>query len=53
MSFPDLPRLLYHGSDTLFTKIDLSFSAPKKDFGCGFYTTSDKLQAEKNPIMTP
>lgn len=47
MSFLELPDLLYHGSDCLFTEIDLSFSAPKKDFGRGFYTTSDKHQAEK------
>jgi len=47
MSYLDLPDLLYHGSDTLFTTIDLSHSVPNKDFGRGFYTTSDKQQAEK------
>ena len=47
MSCSQLPNLLYHGSDTLFSEIDLLFSAPKKDFGRGFYTTSDKHQAEK------
>jgi predicted nucleic-acid-binding Zn-ribbon protein len=30
-----------------FSTIDLLKSSPKKDFGCGFYTTTDKYQAEK------
>jgi len=38
---------LYHGSDISFTKIDLSYSSPKKDYGSGFYTTNEKAQAEK------
>ena len=45
--YSELSKTLYHGSDRFFTKIDLSYSAPKKDFGCGFYTTTDKHQAEK------
>ena len=47
MEFPELFRLLYHGSDSRFSAIDLSKSALKKDFGCGFYTTNSKDQAEK------
>ena len=38
--------LLYHGSDTNVSEIDLSKSVPKKDFGMGFYTTKSKAQAE-------
>ena len=39
--------LLYHGSYTEVSKIDLLKSYPKKDFGLGFYTTQSKIQAEK------
>jgi hypothetical protein len=40
-------KILYHGSVTPVPEIDLSHSAPNKDFGRGFYTTADKVQAEK------
>jgi len=36
---------LYHGSNCLFKKIDLSKSRDKRDFGRGFYTTTIKEQA--------
>jgi len=47
MNYAELDSPLYHGSATSFNTIDLSQSAPKKDFGSGFYTTNDKTQAEK------
>jgi hypothetical protein len=50
MDYPELltdTTVLFHGSDTSFTEIELVCSIPKKDFGRGFYTTSDKFQAEK------
>ncbi len=37
--------ILYHGSNTIIEKIDLSFCKPYKDFGKGFYTTPLKNQA--------
>ena len=37
--------ILYHGSNSLFEKIDLSKSKDKRDFGKGFYTTTIKEQA--------
>ncbi|MDR1422340.1 MAG: DUF3990 domain-containing protein [Coriobacteriales bacterium] len=43
----ELAELLYHGTFTAFSEIDLSRSAPKKDFGRGFYTTNDLEQARK------
>lgn len=36
---------LYHGSNTVIEKIDLSRSKPHKDFGRGFYLTEDREQA--------
>ena len=47
MNYSELHKLLYHGSNISFSAIDLSKSIPKKDFGRGFYTTTDKNQAEK------
>jgi len=47
MKYPELHNLLYHGSNISFSIVDLSKSIPKKDFGRGFYTTTDKNQAEK------
>ena len=38
---------LYHGSNTVIRKIDLSKGRPNKDFGRGFYLTTIKTQAEK------
>lgn len=38
---------VYHGSYTKIEKIDLSLSRPNKDFGKGFYVTTDKKQAIK------
>lgn len=37
--------ILYHGSNILIREIDLSMSKVGKDFGCGFYLSSDKAQA--------
>ncbi|MCL2101000.1 MAG: DUF3990 domain-containing protein [Fibromonadales bacterium] len=37
---------LYHGSNSLFERVDLSKSRDKRDFGKGFYTTTIKKQAE-------
>jgi len=38
--------IVYHGSYTEITKIDLSKCEPRKDFGKGFYVTKIKEQAE-------
>lgn len=38
---------LYHGSYTVVRKPDLSKCRREKDFGQGFYVTTDKLQAER------
>ncbi len=37
--------ILYHGSNILIREIDLSMSKVGKDFGCGFYLSSDMAQA--------
>lgn len=37
--------ILYHGSNTDITEIDLVISKVGKDFGCGFYLSEDKTQA--------
>ena len=37
--------LLYHGSYARVEKIDLSLASPHKDFGKGFYLTSNQNQA--------
>ena len=37
---------LYHGSNTVIERIDLSKCKPYKDFGQGFYLTEIKEQAE-------
>ena len=37
---------LYHGSNVLFETVDLSKSRDRRDFGCGFYTTTIREQAE-------
>lgn len=39
--------VLFHGSDTLFDKIDLSKSHDYRDFGKGFYTTVLESQAKE------
>lgn len=36
---------LYHGSNTVIEKIDLTRSKPNKDFGKGFYLSENKEQA--------
>lgn len=36
---------VYHGTNSLFDDIDLSKSKNKRDFGCGFYTTTLYEQA--------
>lgn len=38
---------LYHGSSLVIDKIDMSLSKVGKDFGCGFYLSPDREQAEK------
>ena len=37
--------ILYHGSNQVITKIDLSRSKDFKDFGRGFYLTKDYMRA--------
>jgi hypothetical protein len=39
--------ILYHGSNTTVTKIDLTKCRPYKDFGQGFYLTDIREQAEQ------
>lgn len=39
--------ILYHGSNMDIDSIDLSRSSVGKDFGCGFYLTASKEQAER------
>ena len=39
--------ILYHGSNVDIESIDLSRSSVGKDFGCGFYLTAGKEQAER------
>jgi len=43
---------LYHGSNTAFTEIDLSFCRPNKDFGRGFYLTPDRSAADRMALRT-
>jgi len=45
--YAELSKPLYHGSNEAVSEIDLSRGVPKKDFGQGFYMTSDERQAEK------
>lgn len=40
-------KKLYHGSDQRFDKIDLGCARPFKDFGKGFYLTTQVRQAQK------
>jgi hypothetical protein len=47
MQYLELDSPLYHGSDIAVSTIDLSISVPNKDFGKGFYCTTDFTQAEK------
>lgn len=39
--------ILYHGTNTDFPVIDLTKSQRGKDFGCGFYLSASKEQAEE------
>ena len=39
--------ILYHTSNLEIIKPDISFSRSSLDFGAGFYTTENRLQAEK------
>ena len=39
--------ILYHGSNVDIESIDLGRSSVGKDFGCGFYLTASKEQAER------
>lgn len=43
---------LYHGSNVLIDKIDLSCSRRGKDFGCGFYLNPNKSQAMEMAVRT-
>ena len=43
---------LYHGSNTAFREIDLSFCRPNKDFGRGFYLTPDRSAADRMALRT-
>ncbi|MDR0853851.1 MAG: DUF3990 domain-containing protein [Clostridiales Family XIII bacterium] len=47
MTYKELDKPLYHGTFENFSEIDISKSAPKKDFGQGFYLTNDIDQAKK------
>ena len=38
-------KILYHGTDKKFRNFNFSFAKPNKDFGKGFYLTSDLKQA--------
>ena len=38
---------LYHGTNCIFSEIDLSKSRARRDFGTGFYTTTLYLQASQ------
>ena len=44
--------ILYHGSNTIIDKIDLSKSKPNKDFGKAFYLSEQKQQAEEMAAFT-
>lgn len=39
--------IVYHGSDIVISNPDIKHSKKKLDFGCGFYVTSVKVQAER------
>lgn len=43
--------ILYHGSNILIDKIDLSKSKPFKDFGKGFYLSEKESQAKEMAIF--
>lgn len=43
---------LYHGTNVVIDKIDLSLSRRGKDFGCGFYLNPDKSQAWEMAVRT-
>lgn len=43
---------LYHGSNTAFREIDLSFCRSNKDFGRGFYLTPDRSAADRMAVRT-
>lgn len=39
--------VVYHGSDVLFGNPQLKYAKPHKDFGKGFYVTTDENQAKR------
>ena len=39
--------ILFHGSDTVIERPELSVCKPFKDFGRGFYLSADRVQAEQ------
>ena len=47
VNYVELSKPLYHGSDKAVSEVDLTKGFPEKDFGRGFYTTNNKVQAEK------
>ena len=44
--------ILYHGTNTIITDIDLSLSKPYKDFGKAFYLSDDISQAKEIAISS-
>lgn len=42
--------ILYHGTNTDFSEIELKKSRPDKDFGRGFYLTHIRKQAEQMAV---
>jgi len=48
---PELEGPLFHGSTVEVRKVDLAQGEADKDFGRGFYATSDKGQAEKFAVI--
>lgn len=39
--------ILFHGSDTVIERPELSVCKPFKDFGRGFYLSAERVQAEQ------
>lgn len=43
--------ILYHGSNIIIEKIDLTRSKPNKDFGQGFYLSDNETQAQEMAVF--
>jgi hypothetical protein len=52
VDYPELAKPLHHGSDTRVERIDPARFKRFKDFGLGYYTTTDYAQAEKFARLT-